>query len=394
MNRLEKDSYFMIPAIFCFSHLRWKFVYQRPQHLMTRFAATNKVFYIEEPVFDKGWNGFEVSRPSLDHQLVVLVPHLSGCLTQTQRNRLLSDMLNQYLAATDIHEYICWYYSPMAIEYTSTLSPITIVYDCMDELSAFKFAPEGLVQNEKRLFTFADVVFTGGNTLFRAKQSYHKNIHAFPSSIDKNHFAQARSVSIEPADQLTIAHPRLGFYGVLDERLDIDLIRKISEVRPEWQLVLIGPVVKIDPQCLPQAANIHYLGPKTYDELPQYLAGWDVAIMPFALNESTRYISPTKTPEYLAGGKPVVSTAIADVVNDYGNPGLVKIANTPSEFISAVESLLEEPDDPAWLRRVDQHLFNNSWDATWLRMADLIKNSVDAKRNLHDNYLTSCSITL
>jgi UDP-galactopyranose mutase len=282
----------------------------------------------------------------------------------------------------------------MAMEYASTLSPVAVVYDCMDELSAFKFAPEGLKENERRLFTLADVVFTGGNTLFKAKQNFHHNIHAFPSSIDKAHFEQARKISIDPSDQLPIPHPRLGFYGVLDERLDLELLKSISDAHPDWHLILVGPVVKIDINSLPRAGNIHYLGPKNYSELPQYLAGWDVAMMPFAINESTRYISPTKTPEYLAGGKPVVSTAIADVINDYGSHGLVSIAYTHEEFIDAVERLLGQLDKPEWLRRVDQHLFHHSWDATWMRMAGLIKNSVDAKRNFHDNYLTTCSITL
>jgi glycosyltransferase involved in cell wall biosynthesis len=385
---------FMIPAIICFSHLRWNFVYQRPQHLMMRFAAVNKVFYVEEPIFNTGWSGFKATRPSRDHQLTVLVPHLSGSLSPLEMRRQLSQMLNEYVAAADLQEYICWYYSPMAIEYTAALSPITTIYDCMDELSAFKFAPDGLRENESRLFTMADVVFTGGHSLYAAKKQAHNNIHAFPSSIDKAHFMQARTTRSDPADQLGIGKPRLGFYGVLDERLDIDLISAISASRPDWHFILIGPTVKIDPQSLPRRSNIHYLGPKKYEELPQYLAGWDIAFMPFALNDSTRFISPTKTPEYLAGGKPVISTAIADVVNDYANHGLVKIINTPSEFISAAEEIFNNPPDQLWLRQVDTHLFNASWDATWLRMAELIKNSVNAKRMFYDKYLNTCSITL
>src|SRR5690606_1930964 len=202
---------------------------------------------------------------------------------------------------------------------TDGLHPRLIVYDCMDELSAFRGAPPELIEREQALLRCADLVFTGGYSLWEAKRNLHNNIHAFPSSVDVPHFSSARCIQTEPLDQIDIPHPRLGFYGVIDERLDLTLISRIVELRPGWHIVLVGPVVKIDPASLPQRPNLHYLGPKTYEELPQYLAGWDVAIMPFALNESTRFISPTKTPEFIAGGCPVVSTSINDVVRTYGD---------------------------------------------------------------------------
>jgi glycosyltransferase involved in cell wall biosynthesis len=177
-----------------------------------------------------------------------------------------------------------------------------------------------------------------------------------------------------------IPNPRIGFFGVIDERMDLDLLQTISAEKPDWQFILIGPVVKIDPSTLPMAPNIHYLGGKSYEELPTYLAGWDVAMMPFAINDSTRFISPTKTPEYLAGGKPVVSTPIRDVVSPYGEKGLVYIANTASEFIKGIEQELTMENKQGWLKAVDTFLETNSWDNTVERMLYHINTKIEAKQ--------------
>jgi len=254
---------------------------------------------------------------------------------------------------------------------------LAIVYDCMDELSAFQGAPPELRQREADLFQQADLVFTGGQSLYEVKRHQHPNVYAFPSSIDVTHFVQARQAIDDPVDQANIPHPRLGFYGVIDERMDIDLLKGVAIARPDWQLVLIGPIVKIDPASLPQLPNIHYLGGKSYAELPHYLAGWDVALLPFARNESTRFISPTKTPEYLAAGKPVVSTSIRDVVRPYRDLGLVQIADSVPEFVAAVEVALQTAQkDSEWLDRVDAFLAQNSWDKTWASMSHLIESAV------------------
>lgn len=166
---------------------------------------------------------------------------------------------------------------------------------------------------------------------------------------------------------------------MLDERLDIALVKELASLRPDWSIILIGPVVKIDPDLLPRQSNIYYLGPKNYSELPLYLAGWDIAIMPFAINESTEFISPTKTPEYLCGGKPVISTPISDVVSDYGQPGLVSIAANAGEFVIAAEEILRNPDRQAWLEEVDKSLAVNSWDITWEQMSALITSVLNRK---------------
>jgi UDP-galactopyranose mutase len=251
----------------------------------------------------------------------------------------------------------------------------------MDELSLFKNAPVELKEREKELFDKADLVFTGGHNLYQAKKDCHTNIHPFPSSIDKEHFAQARTTAADPDDQAHIPHPRFGFYGVIDERFDIDLIREVAERKPNWHFVILGPVVKIDPEILPKLANIHYPGGRNYDELPKYLGGWDIAIIPFLRNDSTKYISPTKTPEYLAGGKPVISTSIVDVVTPYGINNLVHIADTADEFIEAAEFELNRKDRDKWLQKVDLFLSQNSWDKTWSRMMQLITETTKRKLN-------------
>ena len=277
-------------------------------------------------------------------------------------------LLNQFLSERHIARYDAWFYTPMALGFAAHLVPEVTVFDVMDELSAFAGAPATLLQRERELFERADVVFTGGQSLYEHKRNRHRNVHAFPSSIEKEHFAQAIELKTDPADQAAIPHPRVGFYGVLDERFDRELLAEAARLRPEMHFILLGPVAKLDPADLPRAKNLHYLGAKSYAELPAYLAGWDAAMLPFALNESTRFISPTKTPEYLAAGKRVVSTPIRDVVHDYGEPGLVEIAETPEAFAAALDRALAAPHDPAWAARVQNKLNESSWDSTWSAM--------------------------
>ncbi|MEO7315261.1 MAG: glycosyltransferase family 1 protein [Ginsengibacter sp.] len=365
--------------LICFTHLRWNFVFQRPQHLLTRFARKRRVFYVEEPVFNATQNDYTIQRVPDHPNVFIVVPHLKNDLQEFERNLILKSLIDLLIINENIGSYFTWYYSPMSLSWSDHLNPEMIVYDCMDELSAFKFAPADLKSIEKKLMCLADVVFTGGRSLYEAKKSMHPSIFCFPSSIDKEHFSQARTISQEPEDQEEIPHPRLGFFGVIDERLDILLVNKLSVLRPDWHIVLIGPVVKIDPATLPHRENIHYLGAKDYKVLPAYLSGWDIAILPFAKNESTQFISPTKTPEYMAGGKPVISTSIADVVNPYGINGLVEIADSAEEFISAAEALLTEDLIEKRIQKADLFLANISWDQTYKEMADVLDEILKRK---------------
>lgn len=372
----SKTKTTMPEDLLCLSHLRWGFVYQRPQHLLSRFAKSQRVFFVEEPVPTAGSPRMEITLCP-DTGVNICVPQMPDGLSLASQGTVLKLLLNNLLTDQKISDYLLWYYTPMALSFSTHLQPRLTVFDCMDELSAFKGAPQEMKDQEAELMRCANLVFTGGQSLYEAKAGRHDDLHVFPSSIEFGHFAQARAEQLEPSDQAHIPHPRVGFCGVIDERMDVDLLDKMAQLRPDYQFIMIGPIVKIDPASLPRHANVHYLGGKTYKELPRYLAGWDVAILPFAHNESTRFISPTKTPEYLAAGKPVVSTSITDVVRPYGTQKLVRIADSAEEFTDAIEQALTvDANDSAWKARVDQALSQNSWDLTHKRMCDLIESRI------------------
>jgi glycosyltransferase involved in cell wall biosynthesis len=369
----------MVHDIVCYSHLRWRFVYQRPQHLLSRFSTEHRVIFFEEPVYGENDDHYEINKEE-EKDIWVITPvlfHQENNLSLAQRMRSILDAV---LNKLQVKDHIAWYYTPMALPYSSHLDPLLIVYDCMDELSAFKNAPSALIELEKELFRKADLIFTGGHSLYQHKKSQHHNIHPFPSSIDQDHFSLSRTITEDPDDQAHIPHPRFGFFGVIDERMNMELVREVAERMPDWNFILLGPFAKIDPDQVPKLKNIHYLGQKTYNQLPTYLSGWDVAMMPFALNEATRFISPTKTPEFLAGGKPVISTSIRDVVEPYGKLGLVNIADTGDEFIEAGKKILSGADEGSWWVDVDKFLSGNSWDKTWANMKKIMETTMKANQ--------------
>jgi glycosyltransferase involved in cell wall biosynthesis len=360
----------------CVSHLRWDFVFQRPQHLLTRAARTRRVFYIEEPEFVDAAPSI-LSR-SIAPSLTVAVPQVPRSASRAERLQIQADLIEQLLVEQSVSDYTLWLYTPMALEFTHQLTPTTVVYDCMDELSGFSGAPPELMALESDLFAWADVVFTGGHTLYEAKQGKHANVHAFPSSVDVEHFNRARGQGLEPEDQRAIPRPRIGYYGVIDERMDYELLAGVAASRPDWHLVLVGPTAKIAPDALPKAPNIHYLGGRSYTQLPEYISGWDVAMLPFARNEATRFISPTKTPEYLAAGLPVVSTSIRDVVRPYGELGLAYIADTVDQFVAAIGAALA-CDRAAHINAADDYLRHLSWDRTWTAMWEHVERVTERR---------------
>jgi UDP-galactopyranose mutase len=357
-------------------------VFQRPQHLMSRFSREMAVIYWEEPV-DIGPREtayLQVRDAPNAPNVRIIVPHLPQGMPEDAREASLQRLLDAHVASIR-GPLIAWYYTPMMLPFSRHLEADVTVYDAMDELSKFRFAPPRLLELEQELIDKADVVFTGGSSLYEAKKHRHPNVHCFPSSVDRVHFLKARARQFDPADQEDLPKPRLGFYGVIDERFDTGLLDKVAAMRPDWSFVMVGPVVKISEDELPKRPNIHYLGGKTYDELPAYLSGWDVALMPFAMNESTQFISPTKTPEYLAGGTPVVSTPIRDVVRHYGQLEGVKFASTPDEFVAACEAALDlsRGSDSGWLAEADLLLSATSWDTVQARMAGLIDELLDVR---------------
>ena len=353
------------PALLCFSHLRWNFVYQRPQHLLAQAVRTHRVFYIEEPEHHDGPSQYRMQFTTSG--VTVLTPIIGhGSDAVVEQRSLLQGLYKMLGNASITH----WYYTPMAMAFAGDLPRDLCIYDCMDELSHFAHAPAELKQFERDLIAQADLVFTGGASLYEAKRSLHRDTHCFPSSVDTRHFGKARTAQADPADQAQIARPRIGFFGVIDERMDLDLVALAARDMPDVQFMMLGPVVKIDPANLPQAANLHWLGCKDYSELPAYMAHWQAAWMPFALNDSTKFISPTKTPEFLAAGLRVTSTAVQDVVEGYGKRGLVAIADRDTIVAALRDSLT--PASAELRRDVDAALADMSWDRTWKAMQNLM----------------------
>jgi UDP-galactopyranose mutase len=367
-------------SIVAFSHLRWNFVYQRPQHLLSRLAAKRPVFFVEEPELDtNGPPRWERSNPHPN--VLVLRPRTPVAALGFHPDQLvaLEPLMAELARELDGMTTVAWLYTPLALPLAEALGPSAMVYDCMDELSLFMGAPPELLSREAALLECADLMFTGGPSLFRAKQPLHPNVHCFPSSVDASHFRVARqgdNAINEAEDQVDLPRPRLGYYGVIDERLDLELVDFIARARPDWQIVLVGPVVKIDPATLPRRQNLHYFGQRSYQDLPAYLVGWDVCLLPFARNDATRFISPTKTLEYMAAERPIVSTPITDVAEPYGD--IVYLGSTPEEFLSACEAALaagvEERNRRA--ARMRQVLAGTSWDVTVSAMEKLLADAV------------------
>ncbi len=366
--------------LICFSHLRWDFVLQRPQHLMGRFAQDRQVFFFEESIPTDHHLAYLEIHPFEGTTVKSVRPRIPHWWSEAERETALGKLLDELLALNDAVRPILWFYTPVMYSFARHVDASAIVYDCMDELANFKFAPPRLKETEAALIARADVVFTGGHSLYEAKAHLHDNIHPFPSSVDVSHFRTARDEAVEPSDQKAIPGLKLGYYGVIDERLDLVLLAGVAKARPSVSFIFIGPVVKIAPEDLPKAANIHYLGQKHYSELPTYLSGWDAALMPFALNEATKFISPTKTPEYLAAGRPVVSTRVTDVVRHYGDLEGVFLADEPESFAAACdEALALKKAGDAWLKPVDEMLAGSSWDQTFSAMSVLVEEAVTRK---------------
>ena len=341
----------------CFAHLRWSFVYQRPQHVMARIAQRRPIVYFEEPEFGAGPPSL---RTRQEANVTIATPQLPAGISAEDAVCEQSRLLDSLLSLGERRDPILWYYTPMALAFSRHVRGVR-VYDCMDELSAFHNAPPELPALERELLAVSAVVFTGGRSLYYAKRRLHSNVHCYPSAVDERHFAPAGRP--EPEELRGIPHPRLGFYGVIDERFDAVFVAELARELQDWHLIFVGPTAKIDPAMLPFAQNIHYLGMRAYGELPALLEHWDAALLPFALNDATRFISPTKTLEYLAARTPVISTAIADVADAYG-AGIVTIAASPAQAAAHARRILHSPPSQAWHREVGRILQRSSWDAT------------------------------
>lgn len=367
-----------MPTIIVFCHLRWNFVYQRPQQLLTQLGQHYRILFVEEPVYHDGESYMKKWAPA--PSITVCQPHtpVHAMGFHDDQIPLMKPLLAELV--TDSEDPIVWFYTPMALPLLQQLHPGLVVYDCMDELSAFKNSPKQLLQRESALLNIADLVFAGGPSLYEAKRARHENAHCFPSSVDVIHFEQALDRhNVHPA-HADIPHPRLGFYGVIDERFDAGLIEALADAHSHWQIVLVGPIVKIDPASLPQRSNIHYLGQQPYKALPHFLAGWDVCLLPFALNHATRFISPTKVLEYMAAQLPIVSSAITDVAVPYGD--VVSIAHSEQEFIAACEAALAmtAEQQAALAARMRDIVSTTSWEATADKMRALMETTPPSRK--------------
>jgi len=370
----ERDLVPTAPVI-CFSHLRWDFVLQRPQHLMSRMSQTRQVYFFEEHIPTDHHAPYLEYHSFEGSEVVSLRPRVPHDWDTNRRDAALRELLDVMLRLNGITRPVLWFYSPMMFAFARHIDAAAVVYDCMDELANFRFAPPGLKRLEADLMDRADLVLTGGVSLYEVRKHHHDNIHAFPSGVDIDHFAQVRGRSQPEAAQAALPGKKLGFYGVIDERIDLALLDAVASARPEWSLVMVGPLAKIGPDDLPRQPNLHFVGSRSYDALPACLAAWDVALMPFAINDATRFISPTKTPEYLAAGLPVVSTPIADVVATYGDTDAVRIADTADQFIVACEDALSL-DRQAILAEIDTKIAGMTWNESFRRISRLLDEAI------------------
>jgi glycosyltransferase involved in cell wall biosynthesis len=359
----------MLRELLVLSHLRWNFVWQRPQHLISRLASGyDRVWFVEEPQVDD-----ELTSPRLrveeQHPVTRVWLDLPTTHGDEGFDRRVSAQYRIELAqlvGQDVET--AWIYTPMAIEIARGLQPTTLVYDVMDDLASFRFAAPELVLRQRQMLREANLVFTGGRSLHRSvTESRRHSTYCFPSGVDRGHYLPARD-----RRRTRTRHPSrpvAGYVGVIDERIDLELVAALARSAPDWDIRMVGPVVKIDPSLLPTAPNLAYPGPQEYADLPDVMGGFDVALMPFALNAATRSISPTKTLEYLAAGLPVVSTRVPDVVDGY--TGVVDLRDDGEGFAAACRSARDTADD-GWLRDIDALLHDREWDTIAAEMATLV----------------------
>ena len=367
-------------------HLRWDFVWQRPQQIFSRLAAHHPITFIEEPIWQGSERRLEISEP---HPNVVrLVPVLRAEEKDDEMDTqyavvlaLLRSALNENpLLKARFESPIQWFYSPMAAPYfLDGIDAAATIYDCMDELAQFRFAPPSLREREQMLISRADLVFTGGYQLFQSKSRYHSNVHFYGCGVDAEHFSKARLAETEvPAEVERLPRPVFGYFGVIDERLDYALLAQIAHEMPDASIVMVGPFAKVEQQSLPHLPNIHWLGQRAYTELPALVKSFDVCLMPFALNEATQYINPTKTLEYMAAGKPVVSTAVPDVLHHF--TPIVDVAQTATQFIAAIQSAARSPRADLIQQGIDR-ANGASWDSIVSAMRGHMLDSVRADLN-------------
>jgi len=359
--------------IIAFSHLGWDWVWQRPQQYLSRFATRHPVLFVETYCSEGPATRVDLRTAEGHPNVTVLQTHIpaarwhDGSWVDAERRRTLQAALANELAGRFDHPLL-WFYDPMAVDsFSGQLGERAIVYDCMDELSQFKGAPPALIEREKKLLAVADVVFCGGQKMRKKRLPYNDNCYFFGTGVDIQHFGTALSENLPIAPEIAAFNgaPVLGYFGVVDERIDYELLAKLADARADWHIVMVGPACKVDPNDFPKRANLHFLGARPYAQLPALTKGFTVALMPFALNAATEYINPTKALEYMAAGRPVVSTALDEVKMNFGS--VAQVAKTHDEFIKFCAREAAAPSRTRIARGL-KLAADNTWEANIARM--------------------------
>ena len=372
-----------IPII-AICHLSWDWVWQRPQQYLSRFAQRHRVLFVETYCSDVEVARIDLHQPEGHPNITVAKTHLprarwhDGAFIDAERCRILKETLQRELRG-QFDRPLLWFYDPMGVtSFAGQMNERAIVYDCMDELSQFKGAPPALVERERELLGVADVVFCGGQKMRKKRLPLNANTHFFGTGVDIEHFGQALAREQKVAPEIAAFGPKpvLGYFGVVDERIDYELLAQLADARSDWQVVMVGPTCKVDPAEFPQRPNLHFIGARPYAELPALTKGFSVAMMPFALNAATEYINPTKALEYMAAGRPVVSTALDEVRMNFGS--VSRIADSHAEFIAFCEKEVEAPSRARIVRGL-KLATENTWEANIARMERHITDALAAR---------------
>jgi glycosyltransferase involved in cell wall biosynthesis len=370
------------------SHLRWDWVWQRPQQFLSRLSQRHPVLFVEEPLATPGLKSATAELrdvPGLPNLTVLRTEFPPELLldreaVDAEQHRLVTSKLAGPLGRT-FRRPVQWFYDPMAVvPFAGQMNERAVVYDCMDQLSQFRGAPAELIKRERALLAVADVVFAGGPKIHGAKRLLNKNCHSYGCGVDVQNFGKARLPETAILPELEkLPRPTLGYFGVVDERMDYELLGMMADAHPEWSIAIVGPWTKVDPAAFPQRSNLHWLGGRDYEQLPGFVKGLDVCLMPFARNEATEFINPTKALEYMATGRPIVSTAIEDVILQFSE--VVDVAHSRAEFISACERALAKPNVGA-IERGLELAGRNSWEAIVERLKGHIEDVLQTRREL------------
>lgn len=369
--------------IIALCHLSWDWVWQRPQQFLSRLAKTHPVLFVETYCSDVPQTTVRLRSVDAYPNLTICEMHLpasrwnDGRYIDGERRRALRRALSNDLAGR-FERAILWFNDPMAVTaFAGHLGESLIVYDCMDELSQFKGAPPTLVERERDLLEVADVVFCGGRKMRDKRLRVNPNSYFYGTGVDCRHFGSAQSATLAVDPEIAeLDGPILGYFGVVDERIDYELLATLADADPSWHVVIVGPWTKVDPAEFPRRRNLHWFGARPYAQLPSITKGFTVCLMPFALNEATEYINPTKALEYMAAGRPVISTALDEVKSNFAN--VARIARSHEEFVTLCRREVNSPSQTRIARGL-KLAAENTWEAILEKMEGHIADAFAAE---------------